>query len=101
MLREDYIMRIIRQLGEFLARIVRKREKGDLAGALQEAERAYDGLFDVPREIADSVDTATLVGLLKHAEVVRAAANLFWEEGRIYKGKGDPLTAFLRYRRAL
>lgn len=101
MLREDYVMRLIRQIGEFLASIVGRRERGDFVGALVEAGQAWDRNFEVPRELADSVDTPTLASLLRHPDVIRAAADLFWEEARICQGQGDPLTAFARHRRAL
>jgi hypothetical protein len=101
MFREDYVMRLIRQLGEFLARVAGHRKKGDYVAALTEAGRAYDRLLEVPREIADRVDTPTLAALLVSADKIRVAAKIFWEEGNLYKASGDPLSAFARHRRAL
>lgn len=101
MIREDYIIRMIEQLAAFLARIVRKREAGDYAGALAEAGKAWDDLIgQPPRDLVDRLDTPTLAGLLGDAARMRVAAQLLTEEGRAYAGKGDPAHAAVCYRRA-
>jgi hypothetical protein len=99
-IREDYLMRLIRQVAQALARMVSRRAAADPAGALAAADAAYDAL-GVPREMCDVVDTPTLVETLRHPDKIRAMARLSWEEGHTYKAMGDPLTAFSRYRRAL
>jgi hypothetical protein len=100
MFREDYFMRLVRQFAEALASLRRRREGGDHVAALAAAERLYDELLTIPREVIDRVDTPTLTSVLRGVDRIRAAAMLFWEEGHIYKAQGDPLTAFARYRRA-
>ena len=100
MFREDYVMRLVKQFAEAIARMLRLRQKGEHQAALDEAGRLYEELFTIPREVTDRVDTPTMASLLGRADKIRAAAMLFWEEGHIYKAKGDPLTAFARYRRA-
>lgn len=100
MIRDDYIIRLIKQLGDFLARIARRRKEGQLDQALSDADGAWSELFDIPRELCDIVDTPTLAGMLRDPERMRAAAQLFWEEGRIHAARADPLTASLKYRRA-
>jgi hypothetical protein len=99
-IREDYIIRMIRQVGQFLARMVSRRSSGQLEQALREGDGAYD-LLGVPRELCDVLDTPTLAGLLRDPDKMRAMARLSWEESRIYAAKGDPLTSFARMRRAL
>jgi tetratricopeptide (TPR) repeat protein len=101
MLREDYVMRLIRQIVELVARVAKLREAGEHDRALQEASRWYEDLLGMPPNLSDAVDAATLAELLKEPDTIRAAARLSWEEGKLYKAKGDPLTAFGRYRRAL
>ena len=93
-------MRLVKQLAEFVARISKHRDEGDYDAALAEADRAFT-LVDIPREMADRVDTPTLASLLSTPDKMRIAARLFWEEGRVHEGKSDPMTAFSRYRRAL
>jgi hypothetical protein len=101
MLREDYIIRLIKQLGAFLARIAGRRKAGDYEGALAEAGKAWDDLIgQPPRELVDVLDTPTLAGLLKEPAKMRAAAQLLVEEGRAHAGKQDPVHAAICYRRA-
>lgn len=101
MLREDYIIRLIKQLGAFLARIAGKRREGDFEGALDEAGKAWDDLIgQPPRELVDVLDTHTLADLLGEPAKMRVAARLLVEEGRAYAGKGDPAHAAICYRRA-
>lgn len=99
--RSDYLMRLIRQLVDFLARISGYNRSGEHDKALSEAARAWDDLFDVPRELVDVTDTPTLAAALREPAQMRAAAQILTEEGKAFTGKGDPLTAALRYRKAL
>ncbi len=93
-------MRLVRQFAEALATMKRRREGGENLAALKVADRLYDELLTIPREVIDRVDTPTLVSLLGGVDRIRAAALLFREEGHIYRAQGDPLTSFARYRRA-
>jgi hypothetical protein len=101
MFREDYILRLIQQLVEFIARIAGLNRRGKHDEALVEAEQAWGKLVDAPRELIDVVDTPTLADMLRDPEKMRLAAQLFYEEGRALTGKGDPLHAAVRYRRAM
>jgi hypothetical protein len=101
MLRDDYIIRLIKQLGAVLARIVGKRNAGDYEGALQEAGKGWDDLIgQPPRELVDVIDTQTLAAMLKEPAKMRAAAQLLIEEGRAQAGRHDPVHAAICYRRA-
>ena len=100
MFREDYILRLIKQLADFVARIAGYRQKGDFERAQEEIERARDELLGLPPGLIDAVDTATLVDLLRHPDKLRAAGRLFWEEGLVLRARRDPLTAAARFRRA-
>ena len=101
MLRDDYIIRLIKQLGAFLARIAGKRKQEDYEGALAEAGKAWDDVIgQPPRELVEVLDTHTLAEMLKEPVRMRAAAQILIEEGRAYAGKGDPAHAAICYRRA-
>jgi hypothetical protein len=101
MLRDDYLIRLIKQLGAFLARIAGKRRDRDFEGALDEAGKAWDDLIgQPPRELVDVLDTHTLAELLAEPAKMRVAARLLVEEGKAYAGKGDPVHASICYRRA-
>lgn len=101
MQREDYLIRLIRQFAEFLARIAGLREKGDFTGALAETQRAWDDLVGQPRELLDVVDSKTYADLLRDPGRIRVAAKLLIEEGHSRVGTGDPVHATLCYVRAL
>ncbi len=100
MLRDDYIIRLIKQVAAFVSRIAGLRRAGQHEQALQESGRAFDELFDLPHDIVDAVDTPSLATILRTPANMRVAAQLFREEGFIYQGKRDPLTAATRFRRA-
>jgi hypothetical protein len=99
-IREDFILRLIKQLADFVAKIAGYRQSGDLARAQEEIERARDELLGLPPGLIDAVDTPTLVDLLRHPDKLRAAARLSWEEGLVLSARKDPLTATARFRRA-
>ncbi|MDQ3364504.1 MAG: hypothetical protein M3680_03655 [Myxococcota bacterium] len=99
MIREDYLIRMVKQFAEALARLMKLREAGEHRAALQIADGLYDEL-GISRELVDVVDTPTLAGMLRDPERMRAAAQLCWEEGHVFRSQGDPLTAAVRYRRA-
>jgi hypothetical protein len=99
MFREDYILRLIEQLGEALRRMAGMSAKGDHAAALDELEVAW-GKLDVPRELVDVVDTPTLAGMLRDPRTMRAVAGLFTAEARARAATGDPLHAHVLMRRA-
>lgn len=100
MFREDYLIRLIKQLAEALRKVMGLRERGEYEAALRASGELYEELTTVPRPVADVLDTPSFAKLLGSAEKMRAAAMLYWEEGKIYAAKGDPITAGLRYRRA-
>jgi len=100
-LRDDYLMRLIRQLVEAIAKIAGLNRRGEHDKALSEAGRAWNDHLDVPRELVDVTDTPTLAAMLRDPAKMRIAAQLLIEEGRAYAGKRDPVTATRRYTRAL
>lgn len=101
MLREDYLMRLIQQVADFLAQIAGHERKREYEVAIDEAGRAWDELLGVPRGVVEVTDSATLAGLLRDPARIRAASQLLVAEARVVKGKGDPLGAAVLYRRAL
>jgi hypothetical protein len=98
--REDFLIRMIKQFAEALRRVMGLRDRGEYDAALRASGDLYDEMTTVPREVANALDTPSFARLLGSAEKVRAMAMLFWEEGRIYSAKGDPLLAHDHYCRA-
>jgi hypothetical protein len=101
MYREDYIIRLIKQLVEFIARAAGLNRSGKHDEALAATDEAWDQLLDAPRGMVASVDTPTLAMLLREPAKIRVAAQLCYEEARALAGKGDPVHAALRYTRAM
>jgi hypothetical protein len=99
-IREDYIMRLIRQLIDAIARIAGFRKRGEYDRALQEVARAWDDL-GVPRELVLATDRETLLSLLREPAKQRIAAELLAEEAHVVQAKGDPLHAAALRRRAI
>jgi hypothetical protein len=97
--REDWIMRLIRQFAEALARIAGLRNAGNFREAQDAADRLYEEL-GIPRALTEVVDTPTLAGMLRTPDKIRCAAMLLWEEGHLCKAQGDPLHAHRKYKRA-
>ncbi len=99
MFRDDYLIRQIKQLADVLARMLKLRTEKHYDAALAAADELYEQL-GIPRGLHDVVDSPTLASMLRTPEAIRAAAHLQVEEGHIYRAKGDPMTAFSKYRRA-
>lgn len=74
------IMRLIAQLADFIARIAGHTKRRDYAAALAEADRAWNELLAVPRDLVDRVDGPTLAGLLREPSKMRVGAQLLIEE---------------------
>jgi hypothetical protein len=86
---DDYLMRMIKQIGEAIASIVRKLRGGKLDDAEQELAEAYDGLLEHNRSFLDMVDANTLAMLLGSADKVRLLARLSWLDAQLAEARGD------------
>ena len=100
MIREDWILRLIRDLAELVGKIARCVERRDFNQAIEQAAEAWSDVLGVPRELVDRVDAPTLASLLREPARLRGGAQLLAAEARAYAAKGDPLHAALCYRRA-
>lgn len=98
-LRDDYLMRLIEQFAQFIARIAGFNAQRAYDSALREARRAWDAL-DIPHELVDRMDGAELAKLLREPAKIRAAAALLTEEAEALAATGDPVHATLRRKRA-
>lgn len=99
MFRQDYILRLIEQLGDAVRRLAGMNDRGEYGAALDALDEAW-GKLDVPRGLVDVVDTPTLAGMLRDARTMRLVAGLFVQESRAVAGRGDPLHAAVLTRRA-
>jgi hypothetical protein len=99
-IRDDYLIRLIRQFVEALARIAGFRRRGEYERAQVEIGRVWDEL-GVPRELIVTTDRETAAGLLREPDRMRTAAMLLAEEAHVMQAKGDPLHAAMLRRRAV
>ncbi|MBI2897352.1 MAG: hypothetical protein HYY06_27590 [Deltaproteobacteria bacterium] len=91
---------MVKQLGDFLARIARRKEDGEYEEALDEIDAAWDELLGRDAELFRSLDPATLTGLCRHREKAKAVARLCCEEADVCALQGDIAGARLFYERA-
>jgi hypothetical protein len=96
----DYLMRIIQQVIEAIAKMMGLIEEGRSDLALKEAERGY-GLLDVPKELLDIASSETLAEVLGRPDKMRLCARLLAAEASAYAASRDPLTAVKKRRTAL
>lgn len=99
--RRDYILRLIEQFAQALARIIGLRKSGKLDEAQKLANETADGIFGSLRLMIDQVDASTAGGLLGTREKIAVYAALTAEEAEITALKGDARKARGRRRRAL
>lgn len=100
MFHRDYLMRIIEQVIEAVARMLGLIEKGKPELALQEAGRVYE-LLGIPRELVEVAPSETLVQLAGEPTKMRLLAKVLAAEGDAYAASKDPLMAVSRRRLAM
>jgi hypothetical protein len=88
MLRNDYLMRIVEQITEAMARIARLRDDRQHEAALRELEQAYELLGIDPR-LLTTMSESQLADLLAHPDKIRLAARLTALEAEIRAAAGD------------
>jgi hypothetical protein len=99
--RRDYILRLIEQFAEVIARIVGLRKSGKLDEAQKLASETADGIFGSLRSMIDKMDAGSAAGLLGAHEKIAIYAALTAEEAEIAALKGDVRRTQSRRRRAL
>jgi hypothetical protein len=88
-LREDYVMRMVRQLAQALARIAGLRRASQLDQALAEADAAMAGIGGVDPRLVDAADPAVLVAVIRDPARRDAVARLLGERAAIAEARGE------------
>lgn len=102
MFREDYILRMFQRLADAIARIAGLNQRAQYDQALADAGQAWGELLgDTPPELAASVDSRTLAGMLRQPARIRLASQILGEQARALAGQGDAAVAARCARRAL
>jgi alpha-glucuronidase len=87
-LREDYVMRMVRQLADALARIAGLRKAGLLAQAEAELDAALASVGGIDPRLAAAADRATLLALVQDPARREAVARLLDERDAIRAARG-------------
>ncbi len=93
MLRDDYVMRMVRQLAAAIARIAGLRNIGRDEEALAEIERVWGELFGLPPGLLDSMSPEALEAFLGAPEKTRLVAELLRHEADLLERRGDSARA--------
>lgn len=106
--KQDYILRLIEELGQFAAEITRLRDGGRYDAALLTVLQAQERLFARPAQDFIARPVEEQMTLLVIADTVpngqekcRAYARLLIEAGATYQAKDQPALALGAYRFAL
>lgn len=99
--RRDYILRMIEQFAQAMARAMGARRSGDLDEAELVVRETADGIFGPMRSMLDALDPLSAATLVADAEKTRVYAALTAEEAEIREARGDAPKARAARRRAL
>ncbi len=89
MLRDDWVMRMVRQLAAALARIAGLRKAGLLDEAARELDAALASLGGVDPRLVDGADPVVLAALVRDPARREALARLIAERAELAAARGD------------
>jgi hypothetical protein len=98
MIRQDYIKRLIEELGAAVARALGRNDAAANDEAMQQVERAY-GELGVGRGFLD-LEAASLRAIIGTADRARAVAEVCRLEAAVLEARGDATRAAQRRRLA-
>lgn len=103
---QDYILRMIQQMGLFVSYLVGKRKEGNDQQVLHEIEEAYGRMTGMHASLVHGLSEDDLLAMLTvqgttHPERLVAMAILLHEEGEIYGDHDDIGQALPRMQKAL
>jgi len=106
MIKEDYLIRLIRQFTSALARILGLKNALQYPQALEAIDQAYQELFGVNSRFVLILSEKDLLGLMKSGRALDAdkaivMAGLLREEAECYEKQGRPEESRPRYLKAL
>jgi len=100
MIRQDYIVRMIQQVGQALARMLGATKREDFLEARVQANEAYD-LLGIPADLTLIMDSPSLAGFIGNPDKIRLVADVLWHEGELLRANRDPINGLDRQRRAV
>ena len=87
-LRDDYVMRMVRQLTEALARLSGLRAAGQLDQATEELDAAFASLGGIDPRLAREADAGLLLSLVQDPTRREALLRLLEERDRLRAARG-------------
>ena len=97
----DYVMRLVKQLAEFIARALKLASAAKPEEALSTLQAACGEALGMEYEVLSMLDAKTAVELLGEAPRVLAFIRLVEAMGDVDARVGEPLRALTRYQHAL
>lgn len=98
---QDYLLRMMQQVAAAIARMLRRKDAGDLIGARQELHAAIGELLGPSAQLAPLMDSRTASGLLSDARMVVSWALLLRQDAELLHLTGHEVAAREVERRAL
>ena len=101
LVQKDYILRLIESIAAAVARVLRRKEAGDLVGARRELDMAIGELLGPSARLAPMMDSRTASQLVGDAQRVAAWAMLLREDAALLRLLSRDADAVVAERRAL
>jgi len=84
---QDYILRLIERIAQFVARIAKLQEEEDYDGAQDALDEAFGALLGPERQWIRELDMSTVVMLVSNPDSLKCFARLMEEEGALLDAK--------------
>jgi hypothetical protein len=101
MIEKDYLMRMLAQLSEVLARVLFQKQAQNYPAAQKIIQNAYQELFGLSGEMLQDLDATTLALLLADVEKIKTLAALLHEEGDVLLLQGSTMECRDRFLKSL
>jgi len=106
MIREDYIMRMVKQFTRAVTKILGLKESHQYDEALETVNETFQELFGLKAELFNSLSAESIIELLKlgNSEVMQKCfwvADLMREEAAIYESQGETHKSKSEYLKSL
>ena len=98
---DDFIIRLVKQVVEFIEKLLRNESGADVEKANQAIENAYRRLLNMDRQLFELLDANNIVRMLGDPDRIEATVRVMQAEGDLLRVRGDHAAATSRYRRAL
>ena len=106
MIREDYILRMVKQFTRAVTKILRLKKSHQYQAALETINETFKELFGLNSEVFDSLSIESIIELLKleHSEIMQKCfwvAELIKEEAEIYESQKESQISKSKYLKSL